>query len=54
MKYKILKILSYSNFSDVYNEPPNPSNETLKMWKEKNVTAHDISWGNLTVSVSTL
>ncbi|XP_070095098.1 sodium bicarbonate cotransporter 3 isoform X19 [Equus asinus] len=39
-----------TSYSCVCNEPPNPSNETLKMWKEKNVTAHDISWGNLTVS----
>ncbi|XP_027443729.2 sodium bicarbonate cotransporter 3 isoform X2 [Zalophus californianus] len=31
-------------------EPPNPSNETLKIWKEKNLTADDIFWGNLTVS----
>ena len=33
-------------------EPSNPGNETLKMWEKKNVTARDIPWGNLTVSVS--
>ncbi|ELW62498.1 Serine/threonine-protein kinase Nek10, partial [Tupaia chinensis] len=32
-------------------EPPNPSNETLQLWKKENKTAHTISWGNLTVSV---
>ncbi|GAB1298597.1 Anion exchange protein [Apodemus speciosus] len=31
-------------------EPSNPSNETLELWKRKNVTAYSISWGNLTVS----
>nr|KAF6476236.1 solute carrier family 4 member 7 [Rousettus aegyptiacus] len=31
-------------------EPPSPSNETLNVWKKKNLTAQDISWGNLTVS----
>ncbi|XP_036742094.2 sodium bicarbonate cotransporter 3 isoform X3 [Manis pentadactyla] len=39
-----------TSYSCVCTEPPNPSNETLKVWKEKNKTAHDISWGNLTVS----
>ncbi|XP_014645529.1 PREDICTED: sodium bicarbonate cotransporter 3 isoform X2 [Ceratotherium simum simum] len=39
-----------TSYSCVCDEPPNPSNETLKVWKEKNVTAHEISWGNLTVS----
>eukprot|EP00071_Canis_lupus_P012667 XP_005634397.1 sodium bicarbonate cotransporter 3 isoform X5 [Canis lupus familiaris] len=39
-----------TRYSCVCVEPPNPSNETLKIWKEMNLTAHDISWGNLTVS----
>ncbi|XP_072582759.1 sodium bicarbonate cotransporter 3 isoform X3 [Vulpes vulpes] len=39
-----------THYSCVCVEPPNPSNETLKIWKEMNLTAHDISWGNLTVS----
>ncbi|XP_036188691.1 sodium bicarbonate cotransporter 3 isoform X4 [Myotis myotis] len=39
-----------TSYSCVCIEPPNPSNETLKVWTEKNITAHDISWGNLTVS----
>uniref|UniRef100_G1NVN1 Anion exchange protein n=1 Tax=Myotis lucifugus TaxID=59463 RepID=G1NVN1_MYOLU len=39
-----------TSYSCVCMEPPNPSNETLKVWTEKNITAHDISWGNLTVS----
>ncbi|KAM9187535.1 sodium bicarbonate cotransporter 3 isoform 13-T13 [Dugong dugon] len=39
-----------TTYSCVCIEPPNPSNETLELWKEKHVTAHNISWGNLTVS----
>ncbi|XP_076986069.1 sodium bicarbonate cotransporter 3 isoform X4 [Tamandua tetradactyla] len=39
-----------TSYSCVCGEPPNPSNETLKLWKEKNITAHAISWGNLTTS----
>ncbi|XP_032988857.1 sodium bicarbonate cotransporter 3 isoform X5 [Rhinolophus ferrumequinum] len=39
-----------TSYSCVCIEPPNPSNETLNTWKENNITAHDISWGNLTVS----
>ncbi|XP_060494460.1 sodium bicarbonate cotransporter 3 isoform X3 [Panthera onca] len=39
-----------TSYSCVCVEPSNPSNETLKVWKEKNLTAHDISWENLTVS----
>ncbi|XP_019278419.1 sodium bicarbonate cotransporter 3 isoform X9 [Panthera pardus] len=39
-----------TTYSCVCVEPSNPSNETLKVWKEKNLTAHDISWENLTVS----
>nr|XP_045759867.1 sodium bicarbonate cotransporter 3 isoform X6 [Mirounga angustirostris] len=38
-----------THYSCVCVEPPNPSNETLKIWKEKNLTADDIFWGNLTV-----
>ena len=33
-------------------EPHNPSNDTLKEWRESNVSASDIIWENLTVSVS--
>uniref|UniRef100_A0A8C2RV05 Anion exchange protein n=1 Tax=Capra hircus TaxID=9925 RepID=A0A8C2RV05_CAPHI len=39
-----------TSYSCVCVEPSNPGNETLKMWEEKNVTARDIPWGNLTVS----
>ncbi|XP_047594636.1 sodium bicarbonate cotransporter 3 isoform X10 [Lutra lutra] len=39
-----------THYSCVCVEPPKPSNETLKIWKEKNLTADDIFWGNLTVS----
>ncbi|XP_034517993.1 sodium bicarbonate cotransporter 3 isoform X9 [Ailuropoda melanoleuca] len=39
-----------THYSCVCVEPPNPSNETLKIWQEKNLTADDIFWGNLTVS----
>ncbi|KAG8510414.1 Sodium-driven chloride bicarbonate exchanger, partial [Galemys pyrenaicus] len=31
-------------------EPHNPSNDTLKEWKESNISAADIIWENLTVS----
>ncbi|KAM5326298.1 sodium-driven chloride bicarbonate exchanger isoform 4-T4 [Glossophaga mutica] len=31
-------------------EPHNPSNDTLKEWRESNVSASDIIWENLTVS----
>ncbi|XP_065788971.1 sodium bicarbonate cotransporter 3 isoform X6 [Muntiacus reevesi] len=39
-----------TSYSCVCVEPSDPGNETLKMWEEQNVTAHDIPWGNLTVS----
>ncbi|XP_074168837.1 sodium bicarbonate cotransporter 3 isoform X16 [Rhinolophus sinicus] len=39
-----------TSYSCVCIEPPNPSNETLNTWEKNNITAHDISWGNLTVS----
>ncbi|XP_053455684.1 sodium bicarbonate cotransporter 3 isoform X5 [Nycticebus coucang] len=39
-----------TSYSCVCTEPPNPSNETLELWNKENVTAHSISWGNLTVS----
>ncbi|XP_020041338.1 sodium bicarbonate cotransporter 3 isoform X7 [Castor canadensis] len=38
-----------TSYSCVCTEPLNPSNETLELWKKKNVTAQSISWGNLTV-----
>ncbi|XP_032903051.1 sodium bicarbonate cotransporter 3 isoform X1 [Amblyraja radiata] len=31
-------------------EPSNPTNKTLEMWTQKNVSADNISWRNLTVS----
>ncbi|KAF6101149.1 solute carrier family 4 member 7 [Phyllostomus discolor] len=39
-----------TSYSCVCVEPPNPSNETLKVWEERNITAHNVSWRNLTVS----
>ncbi|XP_012499983.1 PREDICTED: sodium bicarbonate cotransporter 3 isoform X8 [Propithecus coquereli] len=39
-----------TSYSCVCTEPPNPSNETLELWNKENITAHNISWGNLTVS----
>ncbi|XP_033612974.1 sodium bicarbonate cotransporter 3 isoform X3 [Fukomys damarensis] len=38
-----------TSYSCVCIEPPDPSNETLALWKKKNLTAHSISWRNLTV-----
>nr|XP_045363576.1 sodium-driven chloride bicarbonate exchanger [Camelus bactrianus] len=32
-------------------EPHNPSNDTLKEWRESNISASDIIWENLTVSL---
>ncbi|KAB1264603.1 Electroneutral sodium bicarbonate exchanger 1 [Camelus dromedarius] len=40
-----------TSYSCVCVEPSNPGNETLKVWEERNITARDIPWGNLTVSV---
>lgn len=54
IKCRILKKLFRLFFRCVCAEPYNPSNETLELWKRKNVTAYSISWGNLTVSVSIL
>ncbi|XP_028616379.1 sodium bicarbonate cotransporter 3 isoform X3 [Grammomys surdaster] len=42
-----------TSYTCVCAEPSNPSNETLELWKRKNVTAYSISWGNLTVSFKT-
>ncbi|XP_063308264.1 sodium bicarbonate cotransporter 3 isoform X2 [Pelobates fuscus] len=36
------------------SEPSNPSNNTLLMWQENNVTASEVPWENLTVSECTL
>lgn len=33
-------------------EPDNPSNKTLEMWSEKNITASAVPWANLTVKVT--
>ncbi|XP_040603556.1 sodium bicarbonate cotransporter 3 isoform X2 [Mesocricetus auratus] len=39
-----------TSYTCVCTEPSNPSNETIELWKRKNVTSHSIFWGNLTVS----
>ncbi|XP_050995940.1 sodium bicarbonate cotransporter 3 isoform X11 [Acomys russatus] len=39
-----------TSYTCVCAEPSNPSNETIELWERKNVTAHSIFWGNLTVS----
>ncbi|XP_036055905.1 sodium bicarbonate cotransporter 3 isoform X4 [Onychomys torridus] len=39
-----------TSYTCVCAEPSNPSNETMELWKRKNVTADSIFWGNLTVS----
>ncbi|XP_062970364.1 sodium bicarbonate cotransporter 3 isoform X1 [Cynocephalus volans] len=39
-----------TSYSCLCIEPPNPNNETVELWEKQNITAHDISWGNLTVS----
>ncbi|KAL1781128.1 sodium bicarbonate cotransporter 3 isoform X1 [Sigmodon hispidus] len=39
-----------TSYTCVCAEPSNPSNETIELWKRKNVTANSIFWGNLTVS----
>ncbi|XP_037064569.1 sodium bicarbonate cotransporter 3 isoform X5 [Peromyscus leucopus] len=39
-----------TSYTCVCAEPSNPSNETIELWKRKNVTADSIFWGNLTVS----
>uniref|UniRef100_A0A8C9LGA2 Solute carrier family 4 member 10 n=1 Tax=Pavo cristatus TaxID=9049 RepID=A0A8C9LGA2_PAVCR len=33
-------------------EPEHPSNKTLRYWQDYNISASDVPWGNLTVSVS--
>ncbi|XP_023574303.1 sodium bicarbonate cotransporter 3 isoform X7 [Octodon degus] len=38
-----------TTYSCVCAAPPDPSSETLALWKEKNLTVHGISWPNLTV-----
>ncbi|CAO2637757.1 Sodium-driven chloride bicarbonate exchanger [Lemmus lemmus] len=39
-----------TSYTCVCAEPSDPSNETIQLWKRKNVTAESIVWGNLTVS----
>ncbi|XP_075844732.1 sodium bicarbonate cotransporter 3 isoform X4 [Microtus pennsylvanicus] len=39
-----------TSYTCVCAEPSDPSNETIALWKRKNVTAESIAWGNLTVS----
>uniref|UniRef100_A0A8C2MV07 Anion exchange protein n=1 Tax=Cricetulus griseus TaxID=10029 RepID=A0A8C2MV07_CRIGR len=39
-----------TSYTCICAEPSNPSNETIELWKRKNVTADSILWGNLTVS----
>ena len=52
MKCRMVKTIQFWFLRCVCVEPSNPGNETLKVWEERNVTAHNIPWGNLTVSVS--
>lgn len=33
-------------------EPEHPSNKTLQYWQDYNISASDVPWGNLTVSVN--
>ncbi|XP_051872552.1 sodium bicarbonate cotransporter 3-like [Pristis pectinata] len=39
-----------TQYSCVCAEPSNPSNHTLDIWHQKNISADNVSWGNLTVS----
>ncbi|XP_067908878.1 sodium bicarbonate cotransporter 3-like [Heterodontus francisci] len=41
-----------TRYSCACAEPSNPSNNTLDIWYRKNISADNISWRNLTVSVS--
>ncbi|XP_053570218.1 sodium bicarbonate cotransporter 3 isoform X5 [Bombina bombina] len=34
----------------ICSEPPNPSNTTIDMWMEANITASEVPWNNLTVT----
>ncbi|MEE6466104.1 hypothetical protein FKM82_006838 [Ascaphus truei] len=42
-----------TTYSCVCSEPPDPSNNTINMWMEANITASDVTWNNLTVSECT-
>ncbi|KAM5280258.1 sodium bicarbonate cotransporter 3 isoform 14-T14 [Ctenodactylus gundi] len=44
------KLDELTSYSCICSEPLNPSNETVELWKKKNLTGHSISWRNLTVS----
>ncbi|XP_059800992.1 sodium bicarbonate cotransporter 3-like isoform X2 [Hypanus sabinus] len=39
-----------TQYSCACAEPSNPSNSTLKFWHQNNISADNVSWGNLTVS----
>ncbi|XP_072009699.1 sodium bicarbonate cotransporter 3 isoform X13 [Engystomops pustulosus] len=39
-----------TQYSCVCTEPAEPSNKTLSLWKESNITISEVSWSNLTVS----
>ncbi|KAM4028947.1 sodium bicarbonate cotransporter 3 isoform 4-T4 [Anomaloglossus baeobatrachus] len=39
-----------TKYSCVCAEPASPSNQTLSAWTEKNITASEVPWSNLTVS----
>ncbi|XP_069770116.1 sodium bicarbonate cotransporter 3-like isoform X5 [Narcine bancroftii] len=39
-----------TQYSCACAEPSNPSNKTLDIWNQNNISADEISWGNLTVS----
>ncbi|KAM4704841.1 sodium bicarbonate cotransporter 3 isoform 10-T10 [Rhinophrynus dorsalis] len=42
-----------TKYSCVCSEPTNPSNKTLSMWMENNITSSEVPWSNLTVSECT-
>ncbi|XP_072139278.1 sodium bicarbonate cotransporter 3-like isoform X3 [Mobula birostris] len=39
-----------TQYSCACAEPSNPSNSTLKIWRQSNISADNVAWGNLTVS----
>ncbi|XP_062925560.1 sodium bicarbonate cotransporter 3-like isoform X6 [Mobula hypostoma] len=39
-----------TQYSCACAEPSNPSNSTLKIWHQNNISADNVAWGNLTVS----
>ncbi|XP_056156381.1 LOW QUALITY PROTEIN: electroneutral sodium bicarbonate exchanger 1 [Lampris incognitus] len=41
--------LKRGNFLELCTMPDNPSNKTLELWSQENITASAVPWGNLTV-----